>query len=431
MCIGRHRHRSLALTLIVGLVPGFSVEGFSQRVSSPAAPGVAREVAGGELPDDPGQQQTPSPMPKVPAPQSGPGSGPGSGSGSGPGSSLGPAPGAGNAPAMAQAPGVAQPSAPGTIRGLITDRDGVPYQGVQVTLTRSSAAALNQPNSAPVALPDVRMETTDGQGRFEFRSVAAGPFQLSVASDGFATQVRTGTLNAGESLEEAPIALLLVATNSEIQVTASQHDIAQAQMKQEEQQRVLGVIPNFFVVYAPNAPPLSARQKYHLALRYSVDPVSFLAAAVFAGIEQEDDDFKGYGQGAEGYAKRFGAAYGDSFIGGMLGSAVFPALFKQDPRYFYKGTGTKKARAMYAIESAFICRGDNGKRQFNYSGILGGLGGAGISNLYYPAADRNGAGLTFENTGIGIGTGALQNLFQEFIVRHLTPKLPDYGPAKP
>jgi hypothetical protein len=106
----------------------------------------------------------------------------------------------------------------------------------------------------------------------------------------------------------------------------------------------------------------------------------------------------------------------------MIGSAILPSLLKQDPRYYYKGTGTTRSRILYAIANSVICKGDNGRWQFNYSGILGGAAAGGISNLYYPAANRNGISLTLENTALGIAGGAVQNLFQEFLVRRLTPK---------
>jgi hypothetical protein len=115
----------------------------------------------------------------------------------------------------------------------------------------------------------------------------------------------------------------------------------------------------------------------------------------------------------------------------MLGSALLPSVFKQDPRYFYKGAGTVRSRVLYAIANAVICKGDNGRWQANYSGILGNLAAGGISNLYYPAANRDGVGLTFENAGLGAAAGAVQNLFQEFVVKRLTPKIPNYGPAQP
>ena len=89
------------------------------------------------------------------------------------------------------------------------------------------------------------------------------------------------------------------------------------------------------------------------------------------------------------------------------------------------------SRIMYAIANSVICKGDNRRWQANYSGILGGLAAGGVSNLYYPANDRDGLGLTFENAGIGIGGTAVANLFQEFVVRKLTPKVPSHDPAVP
>ena len=172
-------------------------------------------------------------------------------------------------------------------------------------------------------------------------------------------------------------------------------------------------------------------QKYSLAWKTSIDPVTFLAVGAFAGIEQATNSFSGYGQGAQGYGKRFGAGYADQFTGNMIGGAILPSWWKQDPRYFYKGTGTTRSRTWYAIRSAVMCKGDNGRWQVNYSAIVGGLAAGGISNLYYPASDRNGPGLTFENAAINTAANAVGNLFQEFIVRKLTPHVPDYGANKP
>ena len=94
---------------------------------------------------------------------------------------------------------------------------------------------------------------------------------------------------------------------------------------------------------------------------------------------------------------------------------------KQDPRYFYKGTGSKRSRILYALANSVICKGDNGRWQANYSGIIGSLAAGGISNLYYPAENRDSAELTFENALIGIGESAAVNLLQEFVIRRLTP----------
>jgi hypothetical protein len=207
-------------------------------------------------------------------------------------------------------------------------------------------------------------------------------------------------------------------------------DIAEDEIKVEEKQRVLGVVPNFYVSYDHNPVPLSSKQKFELAWKTMVDPVSFGVTGAIAGIQQAQNDFSGYGQGAQGYAKRFGASYADFVSGTLVGSAILPSLLKQDPRYFYKGTGSKRSRILYALANAVICKGDNGHWQANYSSILGSLAAGGISNLYYPAKNRDGAELTFENALIGIGESAAVNLLQEFVIRRLTPSVSKHEPAK-
>jgi hypothetical protein len=194
---------------------------------------------------------------------------------------------------------------------------------------------------------------------------------------------------------------------------------------------VLGVLPNFYVSYIPNAAPLTPKQKFKLATMTVIDPFTFVFVGGAAGVQQAQDHFRGYGQGAEGYGKRFGAGYADTVSGTFIGGAILPALLKQDPRYFYKGTGSKALRFLYAIANAVICKGDNRHWQPNYSNMLGSLAAGGISNIYYPAQDRNGVGLTFENAALGIGGSAVSNLFQEFVIRKLTPKLPHIVPAEP
>jgi hypothetical protein len=315
-------------------------------------------------------------------------------------------------PPLEQAP-------PGSIQGVVVDRDGTVCEGAHVALVSSSTPPL------------VRTAMSDSSGRFDFTGVPAGAFKLTVSSDGFAAQVVSGFLRPGENYEAPPVALLVTTSASEVRVTASQQEIALEQVREEEEQRVLGVIPNFYVSYAPDAPPLTSRQKFHLAWKSSIDPITFLGNGLFAGLEQANNSYSGYGQGAEGYAKRFGASYADNFIGTMIGAAMLPSLLKQDPRYFYKGAGTTRSRLLYVLESAVVCKGDNGHWQPNYSGLSASLAVGGISNLYYPAANRNGVSLTFENAAIGIGQTAVQNFFQEFVVRKLTPRLPNYGPSKP
>ena len=301
------------------------------------------------------------------------------------------------------------PSAPGSISGTVVDQSGAVLAGAQVKLT-----AIDEKRSLSA------QSGTDGQ--FFFPKVDPGNFQIAITSAGFEMKTLSGTLRAGEVETLPQIAMVVAQTRTEVQVGVSQVEIAQEEIKSEEKQRVLGVIPNFYVSYVPNAAPLDAKQKFQLAFRTMIDPFTFVMVAGTAAIEQGQNHFAEYGQGAEGYGKRFGATYADTITGTLIGGAILPALLRQDPRYFYKGTGSVSSRAGYAIASAVICKGDNGKWQPNYSNVLGSLAAGGISNLYYPDQDRNGAGLTVENATIGLGATAVSNLIQEFIVRKLTPK---------
>jgi hypothetical protein len=300
--------------------------------------------------------------------------------------------------------------ASGSISGTIVDQSGAVVTGAAINLTADGQTHTQQAVSG-----------VDGQ--FFFPKVDPGFFHLAITAAGFEPQTFSGTLNGGEVDALAQIAMKVAETRTEVQVGVNTVEIAEEEIKVEEKQRVLGVIPNFYVSYVPNAAPLDAKQKFQLAFRTMIDPFTFVVVAGTAGVEQAQNHFAEYGQGAQGYAKRFAANYGDAATGTVIGGAILPALLRQDPRYFYKGTGSVTARALYAIANSVICKGDNGRWQPNYSNILGSLAAGGISNLYYPKQDRNGAALTVENAGIGIGATAISNLFQEFIVKKLTPKL--------
>jgi len=150
-----------------------------------------------------------------------------------------------------------------------------------------------------------------------------------------------------------------------------------------------------------------------------------VTTGVTAGIEQWQGDFPGYGQGFSGYAKRYGATYGDRITSTFFGAALLPSLLHQDPRYFYRGKGHVVTRALYAISTVVICKGDNGHWQPNYSSVLGSLAAGGLSNLYSPASSRNGVGLTFENTLVGIGGSAMSAVVEEFFSKKLTPHARD------
>jgi len=315
-----------------------------------------------------------------------------------------------SAPPQPSSPVAGEPVATtALLHGVVTSKTGEVYQGVRVTLSLSG-------------VPASQSVITDSDGAFTFPNLPAGTFTLTFSSDGFAPRTVSGTLEPGQIYDAKSIVLAVRGTASEVRVSAeTQVEIAQEQIHVEEQQRVLGVLPNFYVSYDPNPVPLTTRQKYSLAWQSNINPFTLVLTGAFAGIEQADNTFDEYGQGMQGYGKRFGAFYADGFIDNMIAGAFLPSLFKQDPRYFYKGTGTIRSRAGYAMATAIVCKGDNMRWQFNYSGIIGGLASGAISNLYYPASDRSGAALTFENAGIGIVAAMAQNLFQEFLVKKLTP----------
>lgn len=305
----------------------------------------------------------------------------------------------------------------GDIAGTVVDQTGAVVAGAHVTLTSKDQTS--------------KHEMLSGEnGQFSFADVAAGPFQLTITSTGFATQTYSAVLRSGEFYIVPQIALALATEMTEVRVGLPPAELAEVQIKEQEKQRILGYIPNFYVSYVHDAAPLTPKQKFELAWKTTVDPVTFVLTGAIAGIEQAENQFSEYGQGAQGYGKRYGAAYADQVTGTFLGGALLPALMKQDPRYFYKGTGSTRSRILYALANSVICKGDNGHWQFNYSGILGGLASGGISNLYYPSKDR-GAGLVFENEGIGIGGTAVTNLIQEFLIPKLTPNLPSHRAAKP
>lgn len=295
----------------------------------------------------------------------------------------------------------------GSISGTIVDQSESIVAGAQIRLTREDQSASQEVLS-------------DADGQFSFANVAPGFFQLTITSEGFATQVIVGTLGQGQAYIVPQVMLTVATQMTQVTVGLTQVELAEVQIKDQEKQRVLGIIPNFYVSYIPNAVALTSKQKFELAWKSSVDPFTFVAVGAVAGFEQAGDQFSGYGQGAQGYAKRYGASYGDVVIGTFLGNAILPSLLKQDPRYFYRGTGSNRSRILYALASPVICKGDNGRWQGNYSYVLGSFAAGGIVNLYYPPSDRQGAGLVLGAALIRLGESAVAAVFQEFVVRKLT-----------
>ncbi len=307
---------------------------------------------------------------------------------------------------------------PGSISGTVVDGTGAVVVGARVRLTREDQS------------PNQEMVSDEG-GQFSFADIAPGPFQLTIIAAGFAPQTFSGVLSSGEIYTVPQTALAIATSITEVRVVPSLSEEAQEEIKEQEKQRVLGVIPNFYVTYVADAAPLTPKQKFELAWKSTVDPVTFGLNGAIAGIQQANNNFSGYGQGSQGYAKRYGASYADLASVTFIGSAILPSVLKQDPRYFYKGSGSKRSRVLYAIANSVICKGDDGHWQANYSGLLGSVAAGGISNLYYPAQDRNGATLTFENALIEIGETAAANLLQEFLIRKLTPNASNRQPVEP
>ena len=296
----------------------------------------------------------------------------------------------------------------GTLSGTVTDAHGALVGGAQVDLQSAGAPS--------------RTVVSDRDGRFAIENVAPGSFQLMIHLPGFDPVAVSGTLQPHQRRTLEVPALQMATLSVSVDAVASAEELSTEQMQTEEHQRLLGVLPNFFVSYNWNAPPLTAREKFTLATKNAFDPGNLALVGTVAGVQQATNAFPGYHQGAAGYGKRYGADLANLFVGTYMGGAILPSLFHQDPRYFYKGTGTLRSRFFYAVSTAVICRGDNGKRQPAFASVLGDLSAGAISNLYYAPADRQGATLTFENGLLGIAGDAMNNVFQEFVLKKLTSK---------
>lgn len=293
-------------------------------------------------------------------------------------------------------------------------------------------------NQMVVPGAEVRLEDLDSHkvtilksgdnGSFRCAGLSPGHYKLIITASGMGIYSHQFELGSGDSKILSGIVLPVATQLSEVRVYANKDEIAQEEMHIAEQQRVFAVIPNFYVAYDWNAPAMPTRLKYDLAARTTFDPVAFIGTAIVAGLQQADDTFPTYGQGMAGYSKRFAASFGTNAIANFLGGAVFPQVFHQDPRYFYKGTGSIKSRLWYAIYESVLCRGDNGKQQFDYSGFLGSLSAGAISNIYYPPSDR-GLSLTILGTLEGTGGTAIGNIIQEFFLRRITTHSKDKAPA--
>ena len=268
--------------------------------------------------------------------------------------------------------------------------------------------------------PDERRTfVTGNNGFFRFEEVKAGiPVRVEVSAPDLKNWSSNEIiLQPGQSFIVTDISLG-VATVQMAVSAATPEQVAVEQVKAQEQQRVFGVVPNFFVTYERDAAPLTPKLKFHLAMKTLTDPVTIMGFGMNAAIYQAAG-YPSYRQGAAGYGERLGATFAGGYSKILLGDAVFPSLLHQDPRYFYQGTGTTKSRLLHAMSTPFITRGDDGRREINYSNILGDLVSGALANAYYPSQDR-GAGLVVRSAAIGISGRMVFGIVQEFVLHKWT-----------
>jgi hypothetical protein len=268
---------------------------------------------------------------------------------------------------------------------------------------------------------DRHTAVANDKGFFEVDGLTPGiPYRLTVRAMGFEEWTSAAiTVNPGQYFIVTDCRMKLEEVKTTVEVGEhSSVEIATEELKVEETQRVFGIIPNFYVAYDKNAAPLTAKMKFQLAMKTSTDAITFIGAAFIAGVDQAADTPE-YVQGAKGFGQRLGSTYAGGVSDILVGGAILPALLHQDPRYFYQGTGTTKSRALHAMASAFVCQGDNGKKQPNYSTIGGDLASTALSMTYLPDSDRT-ADKAIQSFVINTSERMVANLAQEFIFRKLT-----------
>ncbi len=325
-----------------------------------------------------------------------------------------------DAPSFAQSAtqaGVTSSDTTATITGTVMDTNRDVLQGARLRVVGKSGSVSQDLQSGidgQFTIPDLPPDT------YQITATAPGMREVAVS------QI---PLRAGEFKILPPIILAVATVTASVNVT-DKAQLAEQQVQIAVHQRIGGVIPNFYSSYDWNAPPMQAKQKFKLSFRSLMDPVSFLSVAGIAGAEQYKNVFPAYGGGIEGYGKRYGAALANHASGALLSRAVYPSIFHQDPRYFYKGNGSVRSRMLYAISAAFMTRGDNGNWEPNYSHLLGNFSGAALSNLYYPRSDR-GASLVLFNGLATTGGDIVANIIREFVLKGITSHVPTHANGQP
>ena len=317
-----------------------------------------------------------------------------------------------NAPAQTTAErptGTAQtsgsPVTPGNVLGTVLDQTGSVAVGAVVRLTTEDTSFS-------------REVVSGDNGQFSFTNVPPGAFKITVNAEGFGDQGFSGELAPGQTYLVKPIVISIATVVTDVKVAVDPVEVATEEVKEQEQQRVFGIFPNFYVTYHPDAAPLTTKLKFRLAWKSTTDPVTIAGTAFLAGLQQAGDQYPEFGQGALGYGKRFGAGYADVAASTFLSGAIFPSLLKQDPRYYYRGTGSTSSRIWRATSNSILCKGDNGRWQVNYSNIAGAYGGAAVSSTFYPTTNR---GLFVLSNGfIRMGESSLAGIVQEFVITKIS-----------
>jgi Carboxypeptidase regulatory-like domain len=298
------------------------------------------------------------------------------------------------------------------VAGTVLDVSGAAVPGAEVSLMHGDGTQLHT-------------MVSEANGEFSFTKIPPGSYLVMVSAKGFAPFTSPEfDVTEQQTYEVLDVSLSVATANIEVMVRPTDL-IAAEQIKAEEKQRLIGVIPNFYTSYIHDAAPLTAKQKFALATRGTFDPVALIGVGMAAGMEQATNAYAGYGQGAAGYSKRYGAKFVDGRISDFMTHAVFPSLLHQDPRYYYQGSGSVKSRLLHAVSSAFLTRNDDGRRAPNYSFLLGNLCTGALSNLYYPQANR-GPNLVFTNAAIGLAGRIGGNILRE-LSKRLTTNVPGDG----
>jgi hypothetical protein len=179
--------------------------------------------------------------------------------------------------------------------------------------------------------------------------------------------------------------------------------------------RLFWTLPNFLTVEsAAQVPPLTSGQKFKVVARGMFDPVELVYIGVISGIDQANNTYGSYGQGAAGYGKRYATNFGDTLIENFMVGAIMPSLLRQDPRYYRLGKGGFLHRTRYALGRIFVTRSDAGHKQFNYSEIFGSGIAAVISTYsYHPQGERT-PGDVLGVWGTQLGIDAWATVLKEF-----------------